>query len=287
MNLGNMLVKYYMYDKAVVCYRNVLIIDPDDVSAYEGLGDSFKELNKLDESESYYKKACDLGSVMARHFLAAVKNVNTEIAPREYVTELFDAYAKDFEDHLKETLSYRTPELQYEAFAKVFNEKKRIRRAIDLGCGTGLAAVAFAPVASCIDGVDLSSSMLEQAEKKKIYSELHNADIVEYLEGCGIKYDLFIATDVFVYIGNLSPVFTAIRDAAARGAYLVFSVESTEEDGFVLQRNGRYAHSDGYIRKLARENGFDVVEMESAQLRKEEEAWVQGRIVILKYSHRA
>ena len=286
LNLGNVLVKYYMYDKAVVCYRNALIIDPDEVSAYEGLGDSFKELNKLDESESYYKKACDLGSAMARHFLAVVKDVSTEIAPREYVKELFDGYAKDFEDHLKEALSYRTPELLYEAFAKVFNAKKRIRRAVDLGCGTGLAGVAFAPVASCIDGVDLSSSMLEEAEKKKIYSELHDADIVEYLKGCGMKYDLFIATDVFVYIGNLSPVLTAIRDAAARGAYLVFSVESTEEEGFLLQRNGRYAHSDGYIQNLARASGFDIVEMEAAQLRKEEEAWVQGRIIILRYPHR-
>ena len=287
MNLGNMLVKYYMYDKAVICYRNALIIDPDEVSAYEGLGDSFKELNKLDESESYYKKACDLGSNMARHFLAVVKDVSTEIAPREYVKELFDGYAEDFEDHLRESLSYRTPELLYEAFTKVFNEKKHIRKAVDLGCGTGLAGVVFQPVASCIDGVDLSPSMLEQAKKKKIYSELHDADIVEYLKVCGIKYDLFIATDVFVYIGNLSPVLTAIRDTAARGAYLVFSVESTEEEGFLLQRTGRYAHSDSYIRKLARASGFDVVAMEAAQLRKEEDAWIQGRIIILRYPHRA
>jgi predicted TPR repeat methyltransferase len=287
MNLGKLLVEEYLFDEAAVCYRNVLVIDPDEVAAYEGLGECYMNLNRLDESETHYKRACDLGSAHARHFLAAVKQVSTEIAPREYVKELFDNYAKDFDDHLKDTLSYRVPDLLYEAFTRACNAKERIRRAVDLGCGTGLAGIAFERLADHIHGVDLSPGMLEQADKRKIYSELHNADIVEYLNGCGVKYDLFIASDAFIYIGNLSPVLMAVRDAAARGAYLVFSVESTEKDGFLLQRSGRYAHSDGYIRKLASDIGFTILDMETAQLRTEEESWIQGKIIVAEYGQGA
>ena len=51
-------------------------------------------------------------------------------------------------------------------------------RVIDLGCGTGLAARAFAAIAGDIIGIDLSPRMIERARATGLYAELEVAEIV-------------------------------------------------------------------------------------------------------------
>lgn len=46
-----------------------------------------------------------------RHWLAVLRGETTASAPAEYVAGLFDGYADRFDEHLVETLEYRTPEL--------------------------------------------------------------------------------------------------------------------------------------------------------------------------------
>src|SRR6185312_3401290 len=43
---------------------------------------------------------------------------------------------------------------------------------LDLGCGTGLAGTAFAPLADRLVGVDLSPAMVAQAENKQLYDRV-------------------------------------------------------------------------------------------------------------------
>ena len=92
--------------------------------------------------------------------------------------------------------------------------------------------------------------MLEHAKGKKIYDALHVGDVCEQLQQLPDLFDLFIAADVMIYIGNLEPLFDVVKSKASPGDYFVFSVESLQENGFILQDTMRYAHSAPYIARL-------------------------------------
>ncbi len=83
----------------------------------------------------------------------------------------------------------------------------RFDRALDLGCGTGLAGAVFAPRVDSLVGVDLSAAMVEQARRTGRYNHLHVSDVLEFLarEGDGCA-DLVIAADVLPYCSDLAPL---------------------------------------------------------------------------------
>ena len=56
---------------------------------------------------------------------------------------------------------------------------------LDLGCGTGLAGLAFQPLAARLDGVDLSPAMIEKARARGIYDHLDVADLETRAGGAG------------------------------------------------------------------------------------------------------
>ena len=283
LSLGNILVAAGKLDEARVCFENVLRIKPDDVGANEGLGEVYLELGEVDQATDSYRRARDLGSISAGHLLAALTHEETQMAPRQYVEELFDSYSKDFEEHLIGTLSYQIPELLFESFVRYIGKNRRFHRSVDLGCGTGLLGQAFLSIVDRLDGIDLSSDMLEQAREKGIYSDLHAEDIVECLNAGEDKYDLFMSADVLIYIGNLLPLFRAIKNRATQGAYFVFSTESEDHGDYALRTTGRYAHSEAYIRSLAQTHEFTVLRCSSVPLRKEGDDWIDGQLFILRY----
>ena len=49
--------------------------------------------------------------------------------------------------------------------------------------------------------------MIKKAKEKSIYSELQCCDIINFLTKTNEKYELIIAGDVLIYIGNLSEFF--------------------------------------------------------------------------------
>jgi len=82
---------------------------------------------------------------------------------------------------------------------------------LDLGCGTGLIGVAIAPYARNLVGVDLSAKMLAKARDRNLYRRLEQQDLLSMMKHePASSYDLIVAADVFVYLGNLEDI---IRDA--------------------------------------------------------------------------
>ena len=79
--------------------------------------------------------------------------------PPAYVRILFDQYAPKFESALVDDLGYRGPALLFKAVLAARAAARKpafFKRAIDLGCGTGLAARAFASKVDAFTGIDLS-----------------------------------------------------------------------------------------------------------------------------------
>jgi predicted TPR repeat methyltransferase len=140
------------------------------------------------------------------------------------------------------------------------------------------------PLARTLTGVDVSENMLEKARQRQIYDHLVCCDIIEFLQTQDSRFDLAIATDVFIYIGDLSLVFQGVRRALRENGLFCFSVESVGDGDFVLRGTLRYAHSTGYLHGLARQHDF-IVEMTAPQIiRKEVGADIHGHHVVLRAS---
>lgn len=91
-------------------------------------------------------------------------------------------------------------------------EKLRI---LDAGCGTGLCAPFLKKYASWhgLEGVDLSSGMLAEAARKKLYARLYCQELCAFLSGHKKRYDLIAAADVLTYFGDLDSVFAGFAFA--------------------------------------------------------------------------
>ena len=64
---------------------------------------------------------------------------------------------------------------------------------------------------------------------------------------------------------------------------VVFSIELTDRDNFILQDSGRYAHSHNYIIYLANRYHFTIESNSNVGIRKEKGEWIPGSIYALRY----
>ena len=123
--------------------------------------------------------------------------------PPAYVRALFDQYAPKFEAALVDDLGYRGPALLFKAVLAARAAVRKpafFKRAIDLGCGTGLAATAFAREVDHFIGIDLSPRMIERARAPGFMRELEVAEMVQGLRGKpDASADLILAADAMVY----------------------------------------------------------------------------------------
>ncbi|MBU0728772.1 MAG: tetratricopeptide repeat protein [Proteobacteria bacterium] len=283
-NLGVLLCALGRTSEAIDCFKQSLATNPQDSATLYNLAGALNTAGNETEAESFYQQAlaADQHNAAARHMLAAISGTPTHKAPADYVVDTFDRYAAHFDYQLTEKLGYQVPGILKDALIQTIGDT-RFAHGLDLGCGTGLSGLAFRGLTKTLSGVDLSERMLEKAESKNIYDKLYKDDLISFLEKTEDKFDLFIATDVFIYIGDLLRIFKTIRERAASSAYLAFSIETAGEvRDYELRSSGRYAQSADYIHRLAAECGFTVAADQEQNIRKEQGQWINGRIFILK-----
>jgi predicted TPR repeat methyltransferase len=244
-------------DAAVEAYRRTLELDPEDV-----FGSSLK--------------------------LALLGDTETPAQPpSRYVERLFDDYADRFETSLVEKLDYSVPQ---KLAALVASTGRHYRRAVDLGCGTGLLGPEIRAQVTELEGFDLSQNMLAKAAEKHIYDHLAQADLSLASEASGLftdgarhRADLVTAADVLMYLGNLESVFAILDDLAIAGADFVFSVEDGGEgDGFSLAPSLRYAHSQSYVEGLAAAHGLEILDIVKTTIRKDGGKPVSGILFLTR-----
>jgi predicted TPR repeat methyltransferase len=126
--------------------------------------------------------------------------------------------------------------------------------------------------------------MLEKARQRQIYDHLFCCDLIEYLQTRDKIFDLVVAADVFIYVGDLSLVFQAVRRALRESGLFCFSVEATDENDFVLRSTLRYAHSIDYLLKLAEHHQFIVETIEPQIVRQDAGANLKGYLAVMRCS---
>jgi predicted TPR repeat methyltransferase len=269
---------------AVDAIRAAIEIAPGDAEAWHALGEALEMQGAAarDAAIEAYRGAVardpsDRMGATIRLALLGADDAPPRL-PDAYVRTLFDQYAPRFDSALEGRLGYRAPALLREAVG----DRAGIV-ILDLGCGTGLAGVAFADLAQVVDGVDLSPAMIARARARGIYRRLEAAEIVGWLAACEQRYDLAVAADVLVYIGDLAPVFAAVRRVLAPGGRFAFTVERLDDgDGWRLGPQQRYAHAPAYVEAVAGQAGFAAVRAEPVSARSEKSVAVPGLLVVLE-----
>ena len=283
LTLGQVHLRLGAVQRALQAFDRALEADPACAPAWSERGSLLRELRRYDEAAACFEKALALGgdAELNRYYLASVRSAEAPAAPpRRYVEQLFDSYAAEFQSHAVGTLGYRGFET---LLAPLVRAGRRYRHVLDLGCGTGLCAPLIAPLADVLDGVDVSSAMLEEARKLGLYRELVHADLAEFLAATALRCDLILAADVFIYVGGLTDVVRSARRILEPGGCLAFTVELAEAGRDVqLLPSLRYAHSEGYLRRLADEAGFTRVRAFQAPLRHDQAVPVAGLYVYLE-----
>jgi predicted TPR repeat methyltransferase len=204
--------------------------------------------------------------------------------PQAYVRALFDQYAPKFESALVDDLGYRGPALLFKAVLAARAAVRKpafFRRAIDLGCGTGLAAAAFARNVDHFTGIDLSPRMIEKARATSLYAELEVDDL---LQGLRRKPDasaeLILAADAMVYVADLVPVLVEAARVLAPGGLLAFTVETHDGEGVILGEGLRYADGADHVRASVAAAGLNLPQLEDRSARNEDNTPVPGLVVV-------
>ena len=270
--------------EAIEAYTKALLIKPNYANAYNNLGVALKDQGKTAAAVESFKQASKLDPENAcmRHTLAALTGQQTASAPNVYVEELFDNYAVKFDQSLVEQLKYNVPKLIAELVLK-HQSGAPLGSIMDLGCGTGLAGVELKGFCQEIEGIDLSKKMLAKARQKNVYSKLNHTGIIEYLAQAPLDFDLFLSTDVFVYVGELSEVFRLIKSRNKRHGRLAFSTEHTEKADFFLEASGRYSHSKSYIESLCDKFDYQLLNFSTIDLRKSGSEFIAGGLYLLEF----
>ena len=277
--LGTILQKSGEFEPAVEAFLHV----PELASARWSCGEALRALGRFDEAVGHYQACLDLDPDDhhgARLGLAlALGQTGPDRAPQAYVRRLFDEFAQDFDRCLVEGLEYRAPALIGQALERILGERRDLD-ILDLGCGTGLAAPVLRPFAKTLDGIDLSPAMIAKAAERGLYDRLKVGDIV----GATGRYDVAVAADVLVYLGDLTPLMDMLAKVVRTDGWFVFTVERADGDcDWRLGLKSRYAHSQPYIARVLAAAGFTVEIADRVSTRSESGQPVPGLLVAARH----
>jgi len=283
--LGEALMAAGHLPAAVAEFQRATRLDPDLVAAPYALGLAWLEAGEPDKAMEILRPIAETQSPLAQKAarkIAEARAMKTaERAPANYVRHLFDQFSYDYDARMLRELDYRAHDI-LRALAGLLLGGATNLDILDLGCGTGLCGAGFKDLARRLDGVDLAPRMIEKALARGIYDALLVSDIQAVLDGDGPAYDLLIAADTLVYLGDLAPVLSGAVKRLRPGGFFFFTVERKEDEGYALGEKRRYRHSEAYLRMESSRAGFDVMGLMQCSPRTEAHKPVDGLAVALQ-----
>jgi len=263
---------------------------PNFTSAWFTLGQIYERLGQRDEAIAAFRRA-RAADPDDRHgaSLHLMRHGAEQLSamPPAYVQTLFDQYAPRFDAALINDLAYRGPALLFKAVLSVRASARKpafFKRAIDLGCGTGLGAMAFAKEVDRFIGVDLSPRMIEWARITGLYAELEVADMLQSLRGKpDASAELILAADAMVYVADLAPLLREAARVLTAGGLFAFTVETHDSKGgedVLIGEGLRYTHSASYVRAQVGAARLILSQCEPRSTRNEDNVPAAGLVVV-------
>ena len=295
-------------DEALAAFERLTALVPTHPLGWSHRGSLLREMRRHDEAVAAYREALRHGAdpELHRYYLAALGAEPMPPAPpRAYVERLFDGYAGDFDAHLVGALGYRAPHELVDRVRRCAGDRTAVTfdAALDLGCGTGLCGPLLRPLARRLTGLDLSAAMVERARARAVYDRVEQADAVRFLTETAERFDLVVAADVLIYLGDPAPLFAAAQRAIVPGGLFAFTVERPDGDddatagvhdagdtdsdaaadrGWRLLPSLRYAQSRGHLLRLAPAHGFEPLIVDAAPVRSDQGRDVDGLYLVLR-----
>lgn len=276
-NLGVLSERRGELKRAEHYYQAICELDPYHADARHNWGVLCLKQNQREFALAHFLLAetC-LPAAQRTHLIAMLTGEQLTRASSDYIEQLFEGYAAHYETHLIQVLQYQVPKMLYEWVQTISSQSSW--RLLDLGCGTGLVADYFREQIEFAVGVDLSASMLEQARAKKIYHQLHQLDILEFISKTKNEFNLIAAADVLVYFGDLSELLSKLVSVMTVGGLFVFNLEkeNSSEVSYRLSSTGRFTHALTYVESLIVDSPLSVLAKKELVLRENQGKQVMG-----------
>jgi len=271
-------------DRIIADCRAKLMIRPNEVGVLFNLGEALRQIDDHDGAIDAFRRAHAINPKLGSDFYLAALGVGEppdRMSPK-LVTALFDSYAGAFDNHLTRTLKYHGPTKIAGILREVLGPDHRPLDVMDAGCGTGLVGVELRALARRLDGVDLSSKMIEKAREKAIYDRLIVDELCNSLRDNPRRYDLVVAADVLNYFGELGEPFAAAHAALRNDGHFAVSLERGEGGRPSLGSITRFRHPAPYVERIAAEVGFAVVRRDEFAMRFEKGKPVESWVYVFK-----
>jgi predicted TPR repeat methyltransferase len=275
-------------EEALSSFDVAVSIDPAHAVTWNNRGNALAAMKRLEEAVDNYEKALALAPETRE---AADNRMNALFelkrgtrCPPGYMRGLFDEFSSHYDKTMLERLQYRAHLHLKELAALVLPGDAHGLRILDLGCGTGLVGAAFKALSAGgrLDGIDISPKMIAAARGSGIYDNLILGDLETVLAQPGIAYDLVLAADTMIYLGDLGPAFRGVASRLQGGGFYIFAVEAKAGEGWEQTPMNRFRHSEAYLREEAARAGLSLVEISSCILRTEASVPVEGFAVALR-----
>lgn len=256
--------------------------DPAQPFGWVALGKAWLHLGEPEKAAKAWQDALALDeadAAGAAPLLAGLAGVGAQTSlPPAFVRALFDTYADRFDRELVGKLRYDAPQ----ALRQLLLDQGGLTglRVLDAGCGTGLAGVAVRDMARYLAGFDLSPRMVDKAQARKVYDALWVGELVGSMADRPGAFDLVLAADVLVYVGDLAPVMAAAAQTLVAGGRFAFTCERSEGPGFQLHEGRRFAHGEAHIKDAIVAAGLTLTHLAPHSTRIDRGQPVPGWIVL-------
>jgi predicted TPR repeat methyltransferase len=274
-------------EDAKIYYQQALKYDDQLLAAHHNLAIMLSRQGNYQQADEHLKIIAenDHNNTIAKTLLAAHRGDSLAALPNTFIQTLFDQYAFNYDQHLKEGLNYQAPALARSFLHRASEETLIAGVVIDLGCGTGLMGKMMRDVATQLIGIDLSSGMLKQAQKTELYNQLIEQDIITYLSTTTLKAQYITAIEVLNYLGTKTEqLIKHARERLLPGGWLVITAELSEQEAVEFNKHARYSYSQDYLTSLLLAHGFTIKIIEEAPLRLHEEKMIGGLYFIATLS---
>jgi predicted TPR repeat methyltransferase len=249
---------------AIAEFQRAARLSPGDGRPHWQIAQLWLAAGEADKAETAAEVAVSLGGIDEQAVdalrAAAERMRRAARADAGYVRHLFDQFAADYDTRMRGRLGYAAPAILRD-LAGLLVEPGAKLDVLDLGCGTGLSGIAFKPIARRLFGVDLSPKMLEKARALGIYDALLEGDVEQLPPAAAGPFDLILAADVLVYLGDLTALFAGVRSRLRNDGLWLFTTEKSDSGDFECGQKRRYRHSETYLRGCAAAHGFDITSL--------------------------